>query len=482
MSNPTYAIEAKAVSKRYRIWENPAARLKSAAIGSSARLFPAQSTAARSLRHHAESYYRDFFALDKVDMFVRRGESVGLIGLNGSGKSTLLQIIAGILQPTSGEVTVNGRLAALLELGSGFNPEFTGRENVYLNGTILGLSHSEVDKRFPEIEAFADIGDFLDEPVKTYSSGMFVRLAFAVTTHVSADILLIDEALTVGDVFFQQKCYAHLNRLRERGVGIVLVTHGMTDVEQFCDRAYLLHQGVLRATGPSPEVVKHYYLLNRRPHPTAAIEQESTAPENEEDPNGGRSSANGGPAWPESAAEIDLTGYNQVTDGTAKLTRLAICNADLAGTRRFEQGHKMVLFYEFELLKPIDVPITGVVLYNNKGVIAHGKSTLEYGSEIPAGHRSGKKLRFRHEIQMELAVGEYTFEVGCASISRQDLSVAAELSYQELNARCHRHCHVTGLGPLEIHFRHTGRPVQLLHHGIANLPGAITFLPSRSDS
>ncbi|WP_334130724.1 ABC transporter ATP-binding protein [Silanimonas lenta] len=201
---------------------------------------------------------RDHHALHDVSFEVRRGETVGIVGSNGSGKSTLLQILCGTLAPTAGTVEVSGRVAALLELGAGFNPEFTGRENVFLNGTVLGLTREEVAARFDAIAAFADIGDFIDEPVRTYSSGMYVRLAFAVAIHVEPDILIVDEALSVGDEAFQRKCFARIEQLRERGVTILFVSHSAGTVVDLCDRAVWLDQGQLLADGPAREVVAQY--------------------------------------------------------------------------------------------------------------------------------------------------------------------------------------------------------------------------------
>jgi lipopolysaccharide transport system ATP-binding protein len=212
MSN--LAIKVENVSKAYTIWRDPAARLKHPFLNLTAELFPV-------LRPRIDKKMlglcTEFYALRDVSFEVRKGESVGIIGRNGSGKSTLLQIIAGTLQPTEGSVTVNGRVAALLELGSGFNPEFTGRENVYLNCSILGLSKEETEARFDSIAAFADIGDFLEQPVKTYSSGMTMRLAFAVIAHVDADVLIVDEALAVGDAVFVQKCMRFIRGFQEKG-------------------------------------------------------------------------------------------------------------------------------------------------------------------------------------------------------------------------------------------------------------------------
>jgi lipopolysaccharide transport system ATP-binding protein len=228
-----FAIRVSNLSKCYQIYDTPRDRLKQ---------FIAPWVQ-RVVKHTPKPYFSEFWALRDVSFNIKRGETVGIIGRNGSGKSTLLQLICGTLTPTSGRVETNGRIAALLELGSGFNPEFTGRENVYMNGRILGLSQEEINDCFDDIAAFADIGEFIEQPVKTYSSGMFVRLAFAVQAHIDAQIVIVDEALAVGDVFFRQKCYARLNKLRESGTAILLVSHAMGDIEQFCEYAILLEIG-----------------------------------------------------------------------------------------------------------------------------------------------------------------------------------------------------------------------------------------------
>ena len=228
---PGPIIEFQGVSKSYPIYPSPGARLK-------------ELITFNQLRFH-----RDFLALQDVSFEVAPGETFCIIGENGSGKSTLLQVIAGILHPTHGQVTVRGRVAALLELGSGFNPQFTGRDNVYLNAAILGLSRQEIDARFREIEEFAEIGEFIDQPVRTYSSGMAVRLAFAVAIHMRPDILLVDEALSVGDVYFRQRCMRKVHELRSRGVTIVFVSHSVGDVQNIGDRVLWLDAGRVREIG-----------------------------------------------------------------------------------------------------------------------------------------------------------------------------------------------------------------------------------------
>ncbi|MGE8682710.1 MAG: ABC transporter ATP-binding protein [Achromobacter marplatensis] len=232
------AITVSGVGKTFHLYRRPHDRLLQ-------RFFPKRK------------YFREFHALADVDFHVYRGETVGIIGRNGSGKSTLLQMICGTLTPTHGNITVHGRVAALLELGAGFNPEFTGRENVYLNAAILGLTRSQIDERMDDILAFAEIGEFIDQPVKTYSSGMYVRLAFAVIAHVDADILIIDEALAVGDALFTQKCMRYLRRFRESGT-ILFVSHDSAAVTNLCQRAIWLREGKIVEQGEAKSVCESY--------------------------------------------------------------------------------------------------------------------------------------------------------------------------------------------------------------------------------
>ena len=241
------AIRVSNLSKCYQIYEKPRDRLKQFIVP---RLRKLAGAAPRQ-------YYREFWALRDVSFEIRKGETVGIIGRNGSGKSTLLQMICGTLNPTSGSIQTNGRIAALLELGSGFNPEFTGRENVYMNASVLGLSNEEIDTRFQDIVAFADIGEFIDQPVKAYSSGMTVRLAFAVIAHVDADVLVVDEALAVGDAFFTQKCMRFLRKFMENGT-VLFVSHDTGAVVNLCSKAILLNHGRVVEIGTPKNVSEHY--------------------------------------------------------------------------------------------------------------------------------------------------------------------------------------------------------------------------------
>ena len=245
------AIRVNNLSKCYQIYDKPRDRLKQ-------MLIPRFQ---RSIGQSPKQYYREFWALKDVSFEINKGETVGIIGRNGSGKSTLLQMICGTLSPTSGTVQTNGRIAALLELGSGFNPLFTGRENIYMNAAVLGLSKKEVDERFDSIAAFADIGQFIEQPVKTYSSGMAVRLAFAVAINVDPQILVVDEALSVGDELFKRKCFARIEAIKNNGATILFVSHAISTINQLCNEAILMHRGNVLLRGNPRTVTKHYHQL-----------------------------------------------------------------------------------------------------------------------------------------------------------------------------------------------------------------------------
>ncbi len=291
MSYENIAISVNDVSKVFHIYEKPSDRLAQMLLPRVSRLVPGSGRG----RWESSRFSREFWALRNLSFEVKKGDSLGIIGRNGSGKSTLLQIIAGTLTPTTGTVRVNGRVAALLELGSGFNPEFSGRENVILNGMILGLTQREILDRFDDIAAFADIGEFLEQPVKTYSSGMMLRLAFAVQTQIKPDILIVDEALSVGDALFQKRCFQQMESLRNNGCTLLFVSHDQESIRTLTSHALLLRDGVSRAYGLSSEVLleyrrqlhedesDYYKSLTKDAIPQVAVITEDAAPQQEFD-------------------------------------------------------------------------------------------------------------------------------------------------------------------------------------------------------
>jgi len=389
-------ISVENVSKRFEMYSQPRDRLL------------------QFLSFGRRQYFKEFWALRNISLDVKKGETVGILGRNGSGKSTLLQIIAGTLAPTMGEATVNGKLAALLELGSGFNPEFSGRENVYLNGSILGFSKEQMDERIDEIIAFADIGEHLEQPVKTYSSGMYVRLAFAVQACVQPDVLIVDEALSVGDEKFQRKCFDYIERLRAGGCAILIVTHSTSTVEKFCQRAALLHRGELHGLGPAKEVVDQYHALlysDERAYlrylnanvsaGEAAADEQKPAPEME--------------AAAASPAEGDAPGMRALIRGWRAL--------DAGGQQceAFQIGEKARIEVDVEIFAPVSKMQAGMLIRTVEGVSAFGTSTLYHDSSY-VDAKPGDRLRVVFDVELALCEGNYFVTLAIAEeVTRADM-------------------------------------------------------------
>lgn len=409
-SDVSLAINAVDISKFYAIYARPTDRLK--------QMFA--SGIGRMTGIGVHEYYTPFWALHDVSLDVSRGECVALIGRNGSGKSTLLQIITGTVTPSSGIVQVNGRVAALLELGSGFNPEFTGLENVYLNASLLGMSKREVDERLDSILSFADIGDFVRQPVKTYSSGMVVRLAFAVQAQIDPDVLIVDEALAVGDARFQAKCFARLKALRENGTSILLVTHSTEQVVMHCDRAVLLDRGVKLDDGkPRPIVNRYLDLLYGRESrkSTESVENlkgtsdaEIPAVVSTLDPE--FSSRPG--AWFENRPSYNPYEYRW-GDGRAEIADFILHAGDVAYPQTIRSGDKVKLYVRYRFHEPIVRPIFGVTLKTKEGLTVYGTNTE---LTVPVGRVFDSQVVdgvLGIELGLNCARGDYFISLGIAS-------------------------------------------------------------------
>lgn len=378
------AIRVSRLTKAYRIWNDPAARLKAPFCESLSRLIPPGFAARDRLHAKAGGYYRDFHALHDCSFEVRRGETFGIVGHNGAGKSTLLQLIAGTMTPTSGDVEVQGRIAALLELGSGFDPNFTGVENVFLNGSILGLSDREIRARFDDIAEFADIGDFIHQPVRTYSSGMVMRLAFAISVCVEPQVLIVDEALAVGDNYFVNKCFHRLNELKSRGVTILFVSHSGATVTSLCSRALLLDKGGTLLVGEAEEVVNRYNQLIREKQ--SADVQRNSAPAPAPEADATRAPVSRAPDKVDFSADPELEKRCKNTrfgNGAARVVRVRL--EDTAGQDRteFVHGQSVVLKFYCEFRENVESLVIGYFCRTDTGINITGTNTKIEGIKIP---------------------------------------------------------------------------------------------------
>ncbi len=347
------AVAFSGVSKSYSIYAAPRDRLKELAT------------------FNARKFHTDFWALRDVSFEVQRGETFCVIGENGCGKSTMLQMCAGILAPTSGTVETQGRIAALLELGSGFNPEFSGRDNVYLNGAILGFSEKEMDRRYPEIEAFAEIGDFINQPVKTYSSGMSVRLAFAVAIHVDPEILLVDEALAVGDVYFRQRCMRKVHELKARGITILFVSHATGDVKALGDRALWLEKGSIKAIGKTDHVVHQYLAAMSAKDRAYQAHDISHLLEDRER------------MQPEEIVTTIPNVDHRFGDGKAEILGIAVVKPDGSRAGTLEPGSTAIVRISVKAKANLDSPIVGFMFRNHLGVDFAGTNTSRERADLP---------------------------------------------------------------------------------------------------
>lgn len=338
------AIEVNNLTKIYRLYKSPKDRLREA------------------ISINGKKFHHEFYALDGVSLNVAKGDTIGVIGQNGSGKSTLLKIISGVLQPTSGGVVVNGRISTLLELGAGFNPEFTGRENVYMNGALMGFGREEMERRFPDIEEFAEIGKFIDQPVKTYSSGMAVRLAFASAVNVDPEILVLDEVLSVGDIYFQHKCISKMESFRAEGKTILLVTHNINLVKNFCDKAYLLNDGKILAGSSDIECVTEHYLMVMRKKETEYAS------------NAFRVTKKTQTSLPEAKFSFGSE--------TGQILDVSILDNELRETNAFLAGDRIVVRIQVQVDPTVKRPSIKFKLRDYQGYTVYGTDTASLGLQI----------------------------------------------------------------------------------------------------
>lgn len=390
----TIAISVQNVEKMYKLYDNPTDRLK------------------ESLGFSKKKRYKEHFALNDVSFDVKKGECVGIIGTNGSGKSTILKIITGLLNPTKGQVVVDGRISALLELGAGFNMEYTGLENVYLNGTMIGFSREEIDAKLQDILDFADIGDFVNQPVKTYSSGMFVRLAFAVAINIDPEILIVDEALSVGDVFFQSKCYKKFEEFKELGKTILFVSHDLGSIAKYCDRVVLLNRGTKLGEGAPKEMIDIYkkVMVNQL---DSVMSNDNEEAENKED-------ANEDKAW-SSSLVVNPT-VEEYGNGLAEIIDFAILDDTGMITNSVIKGKKFTVKVKVKFNERLQDPIIAFTIKNLQGTEITGTNTML--ERVNAGNpEAGDVWIVSFEQEMNLQSREYLLSLGCTGFHDGNFTV-----------------------------------------------------------
>ena len=403
-----YAIDVRDVTKIYKLYDKPIDRLK------------------ESLNPLHRNYHRDFYALNHISFQVKKGETVGIIGTNGSGKSTILKIITGVLTPTTGTVQVDGVISALLELGAGFNMDYTGIENIYMNGTMMGFSRKEMDEKLQEILDFADIGDFVYQPVKTYSSGMFVRLAFALAINVDPEILIVDEALSVGDVFFQAKCYRRMEEIRKSGTTILMVTHDMGSIIKYCDKVVLLNRGEFVAEGAPGRMVDLYKKI-------LAGQMESLKEELEEMNDFSGDSVSGGGALEDKEFKKEETrggglmkdkiavnaNRTEYGDGRAEIFDFGLEDQRGNLSNLILKGEMFTIREKIRFFADIKAPIFTYTIKDKKGTSLTGTNTMYEGADIKPV-KNGDVYEVSFTQKMTLQGGEYLLSMSCTGFEGEE--------------------------------------------------------------
>lgn len=412
MDEKNSAISVKGVTKIYRLYDKPIDRLKEA----------------MSVSH--KNYHKDFYALNGISFDVGHGETVGIIGTNGSGKSTILKIITGVLTPTMGEVSVKGVISALLELGAGFNTDYTGIENIYMNGTMMGFSKKEMEAKLPDILEFADIGDFIHQPVKTYSSGMFVRLAFALAINVEPEILIVDEALSVGDVFFQAKCYRRMEEIRKNGTTILMVTHDMGAIIKYCDRVVVLNNGNFIAQGHPGKMVDLYkkILANQMDRLDEDLERLNNGELNDFSEDTAAREMGSRPACAGNANEGRIGGKKNAVlmkdrltinpakteygDGRAVIVDFGLFDEQGNLTNLLLKGEVFTIKERIRFTTSLGPPIFTYTIKDKRGADLTGTNTMYESADVrPVGNGDEYEVEFRQK--MTLQGGEYLLSMSC---------------------------------------------------------------------
>jgi lipopolysaccharide transport system ATP-binding protein len=452
-------IRLEALSKSYRLWHRPYERLFYGIWNQVPGFAPAWLR--RTANYQKARLGEEIFALSEVTLSIAKGESVGIIGRNGSGKSTLLHLIAGVLQPTSGSAKVNAkRVTALLELGSGFDPNFTGRQNVLLHGSLLGLSEEENLARIEEVLAFSEIDEAFDWPVKTYSSGMAVRLAFASSITAKPDLLIVDEALAVGDIFFQQKCFQKIRELVTKGVTILLVSHDMRSISEFCENTLLLHHGKTVFFGPSNQAINAYYHLTK---PPVNVEGTPAYPVREQSEDSVRLLDSGPTLEPIPEEKTGPTG------APARFVGFALLDERGEPCRLFRQGSWLTIVFDLKVFNDIENVSAGIMLRDDRGAFLHGKYHFQTDLSGLRSCRAGEVIRWSASMRAALSAGKYTISLDLVRIPAYAIR-NGKLSFADYDQSYERLSVAGSIAAFDVTFDTEKPGSEFSHLGVFDLP------------
>lgn len=454
------ALSVENLGKRFKIYSNPWNRMK------------------EWLAFGRRSYHREFWAVQKVTLNVHKGEFLGIIGPNGAGKSTLLKMITGVLIPTTGTYKINGRILSLLELGSGLDMDLTGRENVKRSAQLLELPQGYVEERMDQIRDFSELGDFFDRPMNMYSTGMRTRLSFSMFAFIDCDVLILDEVLAVGDIFFKQKCFSRLDELIQKETAIILVTHSMGIIQRYCDRVVLLNEGQVILDGAPIDAIRKFTQLRGRAQAIAVadvvsqellesgISHEEVAKYAAEFTD----NQNGQSFWP----PANVFQSSSAAGAGAVLTRFAVLDDKGNPSMVFKQGETMRLYFEFRLLRPIELPVAQVEIRDERNLLIHSRRSFQEDLKLPRSLPEGYLVRIHYNLRLDLAPQGYLFNLDLFTISPDKLDELAGQSYAESVRKLNRLCRADRF--LAIHVMpQDDAKLEELYGGLVSLAGEFKF-------
>jgi lipopolysaccharide transport system ATP-binding protein len=454
-------LEVSQLKKRFKIYSNPFNILK------------------EWITFGTRSYHRDFWALKGISFQISKGEFVGIIGPNGAGKSTLLRIITDVLRPTEGSYKVNGRVLSILELTGGTDKDLTGRENVIRTGQLMGFPDGYVQERMERIKEFSELGDFFEQPLRTYSTGMKTRLSFSMFAFMDTDVLILDEVLAVGDIFFKQKCFARLAELLEQKTTIILVTHSMGVIQRYCQRVILLNAGEKLFDGPPTDAIRLYLQVRGEQSADAIkrlmLDEEETGLENvfsqQATPKQIPSDLSANTEnWPDDSAFTFNSFPKLIGKARASLLRLAVLNDNSEPTLVFKQGEHLHIYCEFQLKQDIDSPVITAEIRDKFSLLVHGKNSRQNHAQAPVSVPRGGIIRYYQNIALNIAPGSYVVNLECASLSQTDIQRLEQLDHPILAAEKKRVWRLDGAFAIALLSRHD-KGAELPHSGLCDLPG-----------
>ena len=461
--NGEVMLKVENLSKSFKIYRSPWGRIK------------------EWLTFGRRSYHKDFVALRDISFDVRPGGFLGIIGPNGAGKSTLLKIITGVLEPTSGTYKTSGKILSLLELSGGMDGDLSGRENVLRSAQLLGISDDYIKGQIAQIAEFAELGEFFERPLSVYSSGMRIRLAFSMFAFLECDVLILDEVLAVGDIFFRQKCYSRLEELIQQNTAIVLVTHSTGTVHRYCDDVIVLNKGEIFYHGPADQAVQKYFQIKEDSGIRLSVKDTYVEEDYLSVSDFRNLTGQSIIKWPPEEVFLNSPLPKSHSRKSVVLTHLAVCDEQGQPRQTFKQGEKACFYFEYQARESMGIPVAGLNLVTVQNLLIHSKNSLQHNAQVPLKIQSGDRIRFRQVVRLDVAPGKYIFNLNLSTLHPDDYVQLDTFSHREFREKLVSVIGIKPAGVIEV-LPKSGNKSRDIHGGLCNLAGELQVEAFSADS